>query len=69
MADTPSPAYTDTEGAASYLALSPATLETWRSRGGGPPFTKMGSNVRYAYTDLAAWAEANRQEPKEPSVD
>src|SRR5690606_929976 len=45
--------------AASYLRLSHRTLETMRTRGGGPPFAKYGdgrsSRVVYRRSDLAAW--------------
>jgi hypothetical protein len=39
------------------------TLETWRSRGGGPPFLKLGRrNVRYQRRVLLAWmAEHERR--------
>lgn len=43
--------------AARYLGLSPATLARWRSRGDiGPAFRKFGGAVRYAMTDLEAYA-------------
>jgi len=45
----------DTEGAAGYLSMSPATLETRRVRGGGPPFVKAGRLVLYRISDLDAW--------------
>jgi predicted DNA-binding transcriptional regulator AlpA len=44
-----------TPAAAEYLALSPATLETLRCRGGGPPFVKLGRRVVYRREDLDAW--------------
>lgn len=40
---------------ADYLNISPATLETWRCRGGGPPFRKLGRAVRYLKTDVDEW--------------
>ncbi len=43
--------------AAEYLGLSPATLETLRSRGGGPPFVKLGRRVVYRQGDLDLWLE------------
>jgi excisionase family DNA binding protein len=45
--------------AAEYLGLSKATLEAWRSRGGGPVFLKLGKAVRYRQDHLDAFAEAN----------
>lgn len=46
--------------AARYLALSPHSLECYRSLGGGPPFYKFGKFVRYAVPDLEAWAAERR---------
>ncbi|MEM7482793.1 MAG: helix-turn-helix domain-containing protein [Acidobacteriota bacterium] len=43
--------------AAEYLGLAPATLETMRSRGGGPPFVKLGRRVVYHREDLDAWMD------------
>lgn len=42
----------NTDQAASYLGLARATLEAWRTRGGGPVFVKLGKAVRYRLTDL-----------------
>lgn len=52
--------FVDTEAAARYLALSPHSLECYRSLGGGPPFYKFGKFVRYAVADLEAWAAEHR---------
>lgn len=47
-----------TEHAASYLGLRPKTLETLRTRGGGPPFLKLGRRVVYRKSDLDTWLAA-----------
>lgn len=52
--------FVDTEAAARYLALSPHSLECYRSLGGGPPFYKFGKFVRYAVPDLESWANTRR---------
>ena len=52
--------FVDTEAAARYLALSPHSLECYRSLGGGPPFYKFGKFVRYAVADIEAWAAEHR---------
>jgi predicted DNA-binding transcriptional regulator AlpA len=44
--------------AATYLGLSPKTLETLRTRGGGPPFLKLGRRVVYRKADLDTWLAA-----------
>ena len=58
--DTGKIPFVDTEAAARYLALSPHSLECYRSLGGGPPFYKFGKFVRYAVADLEAWAAGCR---------
>lgn len=49
--------------ASSMTGVAVATLETWRSHGGGPPFLKLGRrNVRYQRRVLLAWmAEHERR--------
>lgn len=34
------------------------TLANWRSQGKGPPFTKLGRQVLYPVTRLAAWEKS-----------
>jgi predicted DNA-binding transcriptional regulator AlpA len=54
-----------TRHAAQLLGLSPATLNTWRSKRGrisqdgmnGPQFIRMGRTIRYRLCDLRAWIE------------
>lgn len=58
--DTGKIPFVDTEAAARYLALSPHSLECYRSLGGGPPFYKFGKFVRYAIADLDVWAAERR---------
>lgn len=50
----PDPQVLDTKAAAKLLGLSPRTLETWRSRGKGPPYVS-GRPVQYRRGDLEAW--------------
>src|SRR5690606_977619 len=49
--------YLTNEEAASYLRLSPRTLEKQRVLGGVPRLLKCGSRVMYAIVDLDAWAD------------
>ena len=53
--------FVDTEAAATYLALDAHTLECYRSLDTGPAFYKFGRYVRYAVSDLDAWAESCRR--------
>ena len=41
-----------TRDAAAYLALSPRTLEKWRTRGVGPAYSRIGRRVVYRLDDL-----------------
>ena len=54
--------FVDTEAAARYLALSPHSLECYRSLGGGPVFYKFGKFVRYAVPELEAWTAERRHD-------
>jgi hypothetical protein len=54
--------FVDTAAAARYLALSPHSLECYRSLSGGPPFYKFGKFVRYAVADLESWAAERRHD-------
>lgn len=62
-----SPPLLTEEQAAIVLAVSPATLRSWRSRGIGPSFIKMGTGsraaVRYAESDLDQYIARCRQIP------
>lgn len=47
-----------TDEAATFLRLSPRTLEKQRVLGGGPRFRKFGARVVYATDDLQTWADS-----------
>ena len=53
--------------AAQKLGVTPATLRSWRCRGIGPSFVKMGlgkkSPVRYSVADIGAFVDQCRQVP------
>jgi len=55
---------------AERLAISPRTLQTWRYKGGGPRYLKVGSAVRYRPEDVAAWLERQtRANTADPGLD
>jgi predicted DNA-binding transcriptional regulator AlpA len=45
--------------AADFLNISIRSLQSWRVRGGGPAFLKLGRSVRYRYAELQTWLDAN----------
>jgi len=49
--------FLNTIDAAKRLTLSPRTLETMRTKGGGPTFCKLGRRVAYRDSDLEEWAK------------
>ena len=51
-----------TREVAACVGLSPRTLESYRSRGGGPPFYIVGSVlVRYLLSEVVDWVSARRR--------
>ena len=45
----------DEKQVAEMLGISPATLRTWRYKGRGPKYIKIGSHVRYDRAVLDEW--------------
>lgn len=51
--------------AAAYLGpVSPRTLQDWRTKAVGPPYSKAGRRVCYCTDDLDAFLASARVEPK-----
>lgn len=46
--------------AAEFLGIPERSVESYRLRGGGPPYYKIGARVVYDEADLAAWLAARR---------
>lgn len=67
----------ETVEAAALLGVSAATLPTWRSRGRGPAFVKVGGSIRYRRGDLLRYRESQtrtrtirrKRKPKESAPD
>lgn len=56
----PEPPLLTAEQLAPFLGTSAAQLAQQRFRGDGPPFVRTGSrSVRYRWSDVEAWLEAN----------
>lgn len=39
------------------IGITTKTAETWRTRGFGPKFVKIGSLVKYRKSDISAWVD------------
>lgn len=46
---------------AELLAIAPRSLESWRLRGGGPRYVRVGRLVRYRHTDVSDWLAARER--------
>lgn len=53
----------NTERAAIFLDVRPATLVAWRHRRVGPAFLLVGRLIRYREADLRAWLESRVSAP------
>lgn len=59
MSQADQPEVVDTNGASSISGVPVATLCTLRSRGGGPPFLRIGRSIRYRVDLLRTWRDAH----------
>ena len=50
----------DTRAAAARAGLKPGTMASYRVRGGGPRYYRVGGSVAYALDDLDAWMAGRR---------
>jgi len=48
---------------AALLKVARGTMRTWRNRGQGPAFVKVGDLLRYRVVDVQAWIESLRVVP------
>jgi predicted DNA-binding transcriptional regulator AlpA len=54
--------------AAEMTGLAPSTLAKLRSRGGGPPFIKVGRAVRYPQDRLLRWLDERTQQSSQSAI-
>ncbi len=52
----------NTKGAADYIGCSESLLNTFRVKGKGPRFLRLGSRVMYRLCDLDAWIDSRAVE-------
>lgn len=50
----------DTHQCAARYGFTRKQLESWRTAGDGPPFSKIGRLVRYRWVDVDAWLASLR---------
>jgi hypothetical protein len=43
------------------VGIEQSTAATWRCRGTGPDFVKVGARILYRLVDISEWLEANRR--------
>lgn len=53
------------EELAPFLGETLEALDQWASRGGGPPFHKVGGHRRYWPADVKDWLAENRHEDQQ----
>lgn len=46
---------------AEALNISVVTLNKWRCKGGGPPFIRVFSSIRYRWGDVLTWMEERKR--------
>jgi excisionase family DNA binding protein len=51
------------EQVSEYLGVPPGTVDAWRTRGGGPRFSRVGRHVRYRWADVDRWLDQQANEP------
>ncbi|HYB48688.1 MAG TPA: helix-turn-helix domain-containing protein [Streptosporangiaceae bacterium] len=56
--------FIDSGALAEYLDVPVGTLDQWASRGGGPPFHKVGRFRRYHPADVREWLATQRRAPE-----
>jgi len=53
------------EAVARAMGISDNALRQLRYRGGGPRFIRLGSRVRYRWSDVERWLDEHAVEPQE----
>lgn len=49
---------------AAYLQIPLATFYTWRTKGQGPPASRVGRHLRISRSDLDTWLEEQKDDAK-----
>jgi hypothetical protein len=56
--------WVDDRTLAERTPISRVGWQTWRARGEGPPYHKVGRRCLYKWAEVEAWLESKRVEPK-----
>lgn len=59
--------FINSEELATFLGETLGTLDAWASRGGGPPFHKVGRHRKYLPADVKEWLRGRRHS-EEPAA-
>jgi predicted DNA-binding transcriptional regulator AlpA len=51
------------------LDVSHHTIDSWRKKGDGPSYCRLGRNVYYRLQDVQGWIDENHMRPKFDEVD
>ena len=57
-------AYIDTKQVAQLLGLSISTIKRLRKRSSGPPYSRVGKQIRYFVPDVRNWMISNQNRHK-----
>lgn len=61
------PVYTN--NVADFCGVKDSTVEGWRRRGTGPPFTRVGNRVLYFLSDVEVWLREAQTDPVEAQAE
>lgn len=65
---TANPGLLTTRQMAQKHGFSVATVHSWRSRGGGPPYRKIGNRVYYVDAEVRGWIDSHKRVSTAPRV-
>jgi predicted DNA-binding transcriptional regulator AlpA len=51
------------------LDVSHHTIDSWRKKGDGPSYCRLGRNIYYRLQDVSAWIDKNHMRPKFDETD
>jgi hypothetical protein len=64
MPPTSEPEYVDDRTLTARTSISRVCWQTWRARGVGPAYYKVGRRCLYRWSEVSAWLESKRVDPR-----